>query len=160
MRPRTDITGQRFGRLVAIQYIPRIGKWLCQCDCGNYTESTYGNLNAGRMVSCGCKKREQAACINASHGYSGTRLYRIWYNMRVRARNPKSPVFSEYGGRGIGICDEWSSSFENFALWAERNGYREDLTIDRIDNDRGYYPDNCRWVTMKVQANNRRAARR
>lgn len=90
------------------------------------------------------------------HGMTRTRLYRIYNKMRRRCYCPENHEYHYYGGRGIGVCSEWSSSFIAFYEWAMANGYNDNLTIDRIDHDKGYSPDNCRWVSMKVQNNNRR----
>ena len=93
---------------------------------------------------------------NYKHGLSKTRLYRIWANMKSRCTNPNVPAFNDYGGRGINVCVDWMNNFESFHNWALKHGYEEHLTIDRIDNDKGYSPDNCRWMTRKKQTLNTR----
>lgn len=157
-----DLTAQRFGRLTVLSlaedYISPKGrkrsKWLCQCDCGKKVVVIESNLKNGKTSSCGCLKRETAAAQTIKHGMGGTRLYRTWSGMKRRCLNPNHKSYSDYGGRGITVCNEWLH-FEPFYEWAMANGYRDDLSIDRIDNDKGYCPENCRWVSDKAQANNR-----
>ena len=157
-----DLTGQRFGRLVVLRRADNIGRqtaWLCKCDCGNESIVLGYALRRGTIQSCGCGRNEAArerGKVNArKHGGIGTRLYSIWRGMKLRCYNPKAKAYHRYGGRGITLCDEWRHDFATFRDWALNNGYADNLTIDRINNDRGYSPENCRWITMKAQADNR-----
>ena len=156
-----DLTGQRFGRLTVLERAgsKRSGAtWLCICDCGETKIVESHNLVSGNTKSCGCYMRQRQSESNKTHGRSGTRLHRIWKAMHTRCYNEKFFAFKHYGGRGIRICDEWLQDFPAFERWAVSHGYRDDLTIDRIDANGNYCPDNCRWVTMAEQNQNKRVA--
>lgn len=157
-----DLAGQRFGKLVVLEQSERTNcgrvRWLCQCDCGNCTTAQANDLRSGKVVSCGCYGKSIIGNVSRKHGMTGTRLHVIWKNMRSRCTNGKHPAYKRYGGSGISVCDEWGD-FSVFAEWAVSSGYADKLTIDRIDNNKGYFPDNCRWVTIEAQSSNRRTNR-
>lgn len=167
-----DLTGQRFGRLTVIErannYISPKGepkaRWICLCDCGNVAEVNGNDLRKGHTKSCGCLNIESAisnlAGVSITHGKSYTRLYKIWSNMKTRCCNPQNKDYAKYGGRGIAICEEWLCKFQAFYDWAMSNGYQDDLSIDRIDNEKGYSPENCRWASRLAQVENRRNTRK
>lgn len=160
-----NLIGRKFGILTVIEKSYRKGRhqyWKCQCDCGNIVDARQDALKSGRTSHCGCLTKKILSISHSkrsNYSMSKTRIYKIWVLMRKRCKNQNDPHYMDYGGRGITVCDEWDKSFENFKEWALANGYKDNLTIDRINNDKGYFPNNCRWATMKTQSINRRTNR-
>lgn len=160
MSKKIEMTGKRFGRLTVVKESHRGQRyerfWECVCDCGNTKVINGSSLRHGITKSCGCLSKELASKRSRTHGMTRTKLFNTWQHMRRRCQSKSVPSYSRYGGRGISVCKEWDESFIAFRDWAMANGYRDDLSIDRIDVNGNYEPSNCRWATMEEQSLNKR----
>lgn len=158
-RKTKDLTGVRFGKLTVVSLEKRVNNktyWKCICDCGGSRIVRSDHLNNGDVTDCGCYRRHISHWNK--HGMYNSRLYRIWSLMKERCYNEKRSEYKRYGGRGIKVCDEWFDS-STFIKWALDNGYDDELTLDRIDNNGNYCPQNCRWISRKEQGSNKRSNR-
>lgn len=167
-----DITGVKFGRLLAIKKVGIINNgalWACKCDCGNEKNVSLQHLRNGDTQSCGCLAKERASIRGKApnnigdrmrtHGDRRSKLYNVWSGMKRRCNNKNSTHYNDYGGRGIKVCESWNE-YINFKEWAVSNGYEEGLTIERVDVNKNYEPDNCKWATWIEQQNNKRNTKR
>lgn len=167
MSAPNDFTGQRFGRFTVLERVENDKRgntmWKCRCDCGNIVTVVGYSLKSGRSKSCGCAQIESVVEMNkrckSTHGKKNTRLYRIWNGMKSRCFNKNDQDYCNYGGRGITVCEKWRHDFMAFYDWAVANGYDDSLSIDRVNNNGNYEPDNCRWATTSQQNSNRRKYR-
>lgn len=148
------MVGKKFGKLIVISFhhLHESGTtryWLCKCDCGNFHIANGSNLRAGEVKSCGC-------LANSKNGETGG-LLNIWNHILHRCMNPNDDHFMWYGFKGIKVCEEWKKDFGSFEKWALENGYKSGLTIDRVDPDGNYTPDNCKWITRKENSGKRKS---
>ena len=160
---RNDLTGKKFGKL---SVLGDSGKrsckkilWECLCDCGNRTLACGQDLIQGKKTSCGCVHRQRLIDrnkANAIHNETKTRLHHVWAGIKMRCFNPNTPSYKYYGMRGITMCDEWKNSYTSFRDWALANGYADNLSIERVDVNGDYCPENCIWIPAKDQSRNRR----
>lgn len=153
-----DLTGKKYNLLTVIEKAEKTpqGKtnWMCRCECGNIVKVNGSNLRSGSVKSCGCLRHRTVDSTRKRH----YKLYLVWSGMKDRCRNKNCRAYVNYGGRGIQVCDEWSN-FDNFVEWALANGYKEGLTIERVDVNGNYDPHNCIWITKGEQSDNRRSCR-
>ncbi|OPY84201.1 MAG: hypothetical protein A4E65_00339 [Syntrophorhabdus sp. PtaU1.Bin153] len=150
MEIRIDLTGKVFGHLTVLGFHEKKNGsqyWLCKCDCGKTVIIQRSNMTSGTTKSCGCMK-------GFKHGFYGHPVYKAFYRMKDRCSNPHNKSFSRYGGRGITVCSEWSD-VATFAAWALASGWKQGLTLDRVDPNGNYEPSNCRWISLEAQQRNR-----
>lgn len=153
---KENIIGKSFGKLTILEVTKTSPRkhFLCQCSCGNKAVVKESSIKSGKTKSCGCLRKEVAILTNTDHGLSSTKIYKVWMYMRSRCNNKNNKSYSRYGGRGIKVCERWDK-FINF-YEDMKDEFVSGLSLDRIDNNQGYYKENCRWVSAVVQGNNKR----
>ena len=159
MPPALNLIGNKYGRWTVIDRAENINgrtAWICKCECGTEKVIKIHDLRNKRTNSCGCLRKENTKSMFSKHGLSNHRLFKIWTSMKTRCYNKNATNYERYGARGISICDEWNNDFMKFYNWSINNGYSDNLTIDRVNNNGNYEPSNCRWATVKEQNSNKR----
>ena len=154
-----NLNGLRFGRLTVVGFSGlnkhRKATWNCLCDCGNSVIVVGASLKNGSTKSCGCYELETKQERNTTHGLRKHDLYKTWINIKSRCYNSNNSHYKYYGKKGIGMCDDWKNNFKSFYDWAINNGWKRGLSIERIDNNKQYEPQNCKWIDMSNQSQNR-----
>lgn len=156
MRNYDNYVNAKFGRATIKEVVDR-DHVHCVCECGKEFTTRLRHLTSGNTKSCGCLQKDKVTSRGTTHGKSKHPLYKTWHNMRSRCKNPNASKYELYGGRGISVCEEWDKNFEEFFNWSVSNGWEPGKSIDRINSDKGYCPENCRWVDVFTQNNNLRS---